>query len=42
MNMPKRVDITPEQMESLLERAKQSLSEADFEIIKGLFDLAMW
>lgn len=42
MNMPKRVDITPEQMEALLERARQLLSEADFEIIKGLFDTIMY
>ena len=42
MNMPKRVDITPEQMEGLLERAQASMSEKDFEVIKGLAETIMY
>ncbi len=34
--MPERLDITPEQLEALMERAKSSMSEADYEVIKGL------
>ena len=42
MNMPKRMDISPKQMEELLKRAKASMTEADFEVIKGLADTIMY
>ena len=36
MNMPKRIDITPEQLEAILQRVKSLMPEADYEVIKGL------
>lgn len=39
MNAPKRIDISPEEMTALLARAKESLSDADFEIVKGIFEM---
>jgi len=38
LNIPKRMDITPKQLEELLARAKKSLSKEDYEIIKGMAD----
>ena len=39
MNAPKRIDITQEQMEEILARAKESLPKEDYEIIKGMADI---
>lgn len=38
MNIPKRIDITTEQLEEVLARAKKLLSKEDYEIIKGMAD----
>ena len=38
MIAPKRIDITPKQLEELLARAKESLPKEDYEIIKGMAD----
>ena len=34
--MPERIDITPEQLEALLQRAKRLMPEADYQVIKAL------
>ena len=34
--MPERIDITPEQLEALLQRAKSLMPEADYQVIKAL------
>ena len=38
MNIPKRIDITEEELKALLARAKKLLPEEDYEIIKGMAD----
>jgi len=38
VNIPKRIDITQEQLEEVLARAKKLLSKEDYEIIKGMAD----
>ncbi|MBM3705834.1 MAG: IS66 family transposase [Actinobacteria bacterium] len=38
MNLPKRIDITEEELKVLLTRAKKLLSKEDYEIIKGMAD----
>jgi hypothetical protein len=37
MNMPKRIDITPEELDALLQRVKAGrLEDNDYEIIKAM------
>jgi len=38
LNLPKRIDITEEQLEEVLARAKKLLTKEDYEIIKGMAD----
>ena len=38
MNLPKRIDITEEELKQLLARAKKLLAKQDYEIIKGMAD----
>ena len=38
MNIPKRIDLTPKQMDELLKRFRKSLRKDDYEIIKGMAD----
>jgi len=38
LNLPKRIDITEEELKALLTRAKKLLSKEDYEIIKGMAD----
>ena len=38
MNIPKRIDITPKQLEEVLARAKELLLPEDWQIIKGMAD----
>jgi len=38
LNLPKRIDITEEELKVLLTRAKKLLSKEDYEIIKGMAD----
>lgn len=38
MNLPKRIDITEEELEKVLARAKDLLARQDYEIIKGMAD----
>ena len=38
MNLPKRIDITPKQLEEVLARAKELLLPEDWQIIKGMAD----
>jgi hypothetical protein len=38
MNLPKRIDITEEELKALLARAKELLPKEDYEIIKGMAD----
>jgi len=38
LNLPKRIDITPKQLEKVLARAKRLLPQEDYEIIKGMAD----
>ena len=39
MNAPKRIDITPEQLDALLQRVKDNrLEDNDYEIIKAMAD----
>lgn len=38
MNLPKRIDITPKQLDAILARAKRLLPPDDYEIIRGMAD----
>lgn len=38
MNLPKRIDITEEELKQVLARAKELLARQDYEIIKGMAD----
>ena len=39
MNAPKRIDLTPEQLDALLKRVEAgTLQDGDYEIIKGMAD----
>jgi len=38
LNIPKRIDLTPKQMDELLKRVRKSLRKDDYEIIKGMAD----
>ena len=38
MNLPRRIDITPKQLDAILARAKRLLRQEDYEIIKSMAD----
>ncbi len=38
MKPPKRINLTPEQIEALLGRMKAALSDGDYRIIKAIVD----
>jgi hypothetical protein len=38
LNLPRRIDITPKQLDAILARAKRLLPKEDYEIIKSMAD----